>query len=244
MGYKTGICLCTYNRLSYLKQCIKALIKNNWGGANIRMVVDDCSTEEGYDRYLIQLEKHGILVIRKTKNRGIGNSKNCGLQHLMSAGCDHLFLMEDDIIMKKPNTCWMYVDYAKGHNIQHMNFALHGIMNTDRGTLNKDGVYVYPNCVGAFSYYTKECIDKVGYFDEKFTNAWEHVEHTYRITKAGMTTPFWEFADHLLNNQLLREIPGSINNSIIRPRKDWLSNIEKGKAYWIKKHGKWLPKRE
>ena len=238
-----GLCLCTYNRLSYLKQCIKALNKNKWGGVTTKVVIDDCSTEKGYPEYLHKLRKHGIIVCEKHINKGIGDSKNFGLQSLLSDDCDHLFLMEDDILMKHPNTCQMYIDYAKGKGIHHMNFALHGDMNKDEGFMYKD-IYCYPNCVGAFSYYTRECIDKVGYFDENFTNAWEHVEHTYRISEAGMTTPFWKFADHLLNSMLLKEIPNSINHSIIRPRTDWQENIEEGMKYWIKKHGKFLPKRE
>lgn len=44
-------------------------------------------------------------------------------------------------------------------------------------------------------YINKECIEKVGFFDENFVNIHEHVDYTYRIIKAGLHPPFWYFAD-------------------------------------------------
>jgi len=239
---KIGLAIMTYNRIDYLKQCLASLKENNYGGADYVVVVDDCSTD-GTVEFLETLPDN-IHIITKDENRGIAHSKNNGLEALMMAECEHLFLMEDDILMKYPKTCNSYVTYAKMFNLHHLNFALHGPMNIGKGASTIEGIRVYPDCVGAFSYYTKECIDKIGYLDEKFINAWEHVEHTYRICKAGMTTPFWTFADNILNYKLLKEIPNSIDNSSIRPREDWKENIEKGKEYFIKKHGCWLPPRQ
>jgi hypothetical protein len=45
-------------------------------------------------------------------------------------------------------------------------------------------VSLYPHCVGAFSYYSKKCLDKIGLLDERFFNAKEHLDHTYEIIKA------------------------------------------------------------
>jgi len=239
---KIGLTLLTYNRLSYLRQSIEALNKANWGGANFKLVVDDGSTEEGYEEYLKTLPSLGINVYTKDKNLGIANSKNAGLRTMINNKCEHLFLMEDDIIMKSKNTCLHYINYANDHTIFHMNFGLHGPLNKGKG-YNFENVWVYPDCVGAFSYYTKEVIETVGYMDENFMNAWEHVEQTMRIAEANYTTPFWRFADHPISGKMLEEIPDSIDNSSIRIRDDWASNIEKGKQYFLKKYGRGFPPR-
>jgi len=49
---------------------------------------------------------------------------------------------------------------------------------------------------GGFVYFTKKCLEMAGLFDElHYINAVEHIDHTYRIIRMGMYTPFWRFAD-------------------------------------------------
>lgn len=238
---KVGLAVITYNRLDYLKQCVEALDKNNWGGASFRMIVRDSGDSDEMQEYLKQQEKKGVWVAWHP-NQGVAVTKNVALRTMLNKGCDQLFLIEDDILMQKPNTCVKYMGYAMAHGLHHMNFGKHGPANAPKEHGRYYGrVWTYLHCVGAFSYYTKEVIDKVGFIDENFINAWEHVEHSYRISLTGMTTPMWYFADLPDSEQYLREIPNSIANSSIRPRPDWQKNIEEGKKYWIKKHGKWLP---
>jgi len=240
---KIGLAVITFNRLSYLKQCIKALEDNNWGGARFKCVVDDGRTQEGYDMYLNYLAKKGIKVVTKKENLGVAHTKNTALQFMVENNCEHLFTIEDDILMKYNKTCIAYVDYAKDKKLQHLNFALHGPLNKGKKAYIGSEVCVYPDCVGAFSYYSKACIEAVGYMDENFHNVWEHVEHTYRCSLLKMTTPFWQFADHPLSDRMLDEIPGSIEASSIRPNPKWEENMINGKSYWISKWGSWLPPR-
>ncbi|NLE01643.1 MAG: hypothetical protein GX640_17400 [Fibrobacter sp.] len=147
--------------------------------------------------------------------------------------------------MVDPKTCQKYIAYANSCKIEHLNFAHHGPANKGRGKIiqfNGRDIQIYPHCIGAFSYYSRKCIETIGFLDENFLNAWEHVEHTKRVIDAGMHPPFWYFADVPESWNLLEEIPGSLEYSSIRVCKDWKGNIKKGKKYWKKKHGEWLPK--
>lgn len=238
-----GLAIATYNRLDYLKQCVESLERNNWGGANLKIIVDDCSTQEGYNEFLLSLEPK-ITILRNSKNSGFATSNNKAMEHMFKYGYEHLFIMNDDIIMKSQDTCLRYIDYAKTTDIKHLSFGLHGPLNKNKGYYNLQGIWVYPDCVGAFSYYHRDIINNIGYMDTEFKNAWEHVWYTLQISEAGYTTPFWQFADVPNSYELLEEIPGSINNSIIRPRKDWQKNIQDGMRHATKKYGRWLPPRE
>jgi hypothetical protein len=91
--------------------------------------------------------------------------------------------------------------------------------------------------VGAFCYYTREVLKKCGLIDENFHNAFEHVEHSYRIAKDGYTTPYWNWADIANSMDYLDEIECSEKSSSIRPRNDWKENIIKGATLFQKKHG-------
>jgi len=238
---KIGLIVTTYNRLDYFKQCIQSLEENNYGGADFIVIVDD-NSDDGTKEYLDTIDTADI-TISKEENKGVANSKNIGMQECLDAGCDYIFTMEDDILMTHPDTCKEYIKFGEKHKLQHMNFAHHGEMNKVQPTMVDYEVPCYPNCVGAFSMYSREVLEVIGLMDEEFKNAWEHVEHTYRICLAGYTTPFWFFADHPVSEIMLKEIEGSIDNSAIRPREDWQANIISGKAYFIKKHGTWLPPR-
>jgi hypothetical protein len=49
-------------------------------------------------------------------------------------------------------------------------------------------------------------LEQVGLIDERFYNAFDHVEHTYRIIKAGFHPNFWWFADVANSHDLLSDI--------------------------------------
>jgi hypothetical protein len=89
-----------------------------------------------------------------------------------------------------------------------------------------------------FSFYTKEVLEKVCLIDEDYYNAWEHVDHTYCIIKAGYHPPFWWFADLANSHKLLAEAPGAIDNSSIANKSNqWHKNVYGGREIYLKKHG-------
>ena len=96
---------------------------------------------------------------------------------------------------------------------------------------------VNTHSVGAFCYYSKEVLEKVGLIDEDYTNAFEHVDHDYRIAKAGYSTPYWNWPDLANSTDYLDEIECSESSSAIRPRNDWMENIQKGAKLFKEKHG-------
>jgi len=63
------------------------------------------------------------------KNQGVAKSKNLALKDLMDSGCDHIFLMEDDIYIKNPKVFESYINASKASGIQHFNYSQHGMMN-------------------------------------------------------------------------------------------------------------------
>ena len=89
-----------------------------------------------------------------------------------------------------------------------------------------------------FSYFHRKVLEKVGLHDDQFYNAWEHVDLTYRIIKAGYHPPFWWFADIANSQELLTEAPGAIDQSSIANKKDeWHKNVYGGREKYLIKHG-------
>lgn len=96
----------------------------------------------------------------------------------------------------------IYIDTAEEFNIEHMNFCC--TYGRQSRTLAKPlvclkhgdfAVDLYKRLSGLFEYFTANALKKAGLMDERYVNALEHCEHTYRLAEAGLTTPFYAFAD-------------------------------------------------
>ena len=191
--------------------------------------------------------EHAHLIQHET-NKSVGMAKNSALKYLMDKGCEHIFLIEDDILIKDESVFEEYVRHSLITGIKHLNFALHGPRNMKSGTSEPNpittitynettSISFYPNCVGAFSYYQRSVIETCGYFDAFFKNAWEHVDHTLQIIKKGYHPSFWFFADIANSGKFLDEIPNSFENSTISRSDDWTVNMNKGVDYFKRKNG-------
>lgn len=247
---KVGIGITTYNAEHRIKQ--SAFTVPKW--MKNFVIVNDGTP---YDSSSYPEQAH---VIQHETNKSVGAAKNTAIKYLLEQGCEHIFLMEDDILIKDERVFEQYIKYSVLTGIKHLNFALHGPANkkgsTGFKTLDErkdiDGepnprmvipypegikIFLYPNCVGAFSYYHKSVLDKVGLFDPVFKNAWEHIEHTYQTIKNGFHPPFWHFADIENSWEYLTDIPNSIQESTIARTPEWDENYKIGTEHYMKKHG-------
>jgi GT2 family glycosyltransferase len=189
-----------------------------------------------------------LVYYQNPINLGVAKSKNLALKHLLDLGCDHIFLMEDDIYIKDNSVFQRYIEASKISGIQHFNFSQHGLMNKthhgrslpnpltfiDYGSIK---IPLYLHCVGAFSYYSRKCLETVGLMDENYYNACEHVDHTYEIIKAGMHPPFWNFADIENSWQYLGDEPWSLEQSTISSKSNHREIVAAADKVFMAKHG-------
>ncbi|HEY9704669.1 MAG TPA: glycosyltransferase [Allocoleopsis sp.] len=237
---KIGVGITTYQRFDRFKECFENLMRNSQDVTEI-LIVDDCSIKdrERYDNYFDSIRFDNIKIIVNNTNLGVGACKNIIMKYFYNKNFDYFFTLEDDINIKHPKCFMNYIECSLRTGYDYINFALHGTHNPVCSYAIKDGFTfkIYPNIVGAFTLYTPKLIDKIGYHDERFFNAMEHVEYTYRASIAGLTTPFWKFIDIKNNSDMLEEQVNSIIDSSIRPRTDWQKNINKGLKLFKQIHG-------
>jgi GT2 family glycosyltransferase len=231
-----GIGVITYNRPHLLKKLLESINYRN--DINLVIVNDGDKFEcDGWNYYFINNET----------NFGVARSKNIALRHLLCKGCDHIFLIEDDIFVKNTLVFERYIEASKVTGIQHFNFSQHGRMNkswpdsspSPRAIINYGEITIpfYPHCVGAFSYYSRKCLETVGLIDERYYNACEHVDHTYEIIKAGMHPPFWYFADIENSWDFLGDEEWSIEKSTISSNPNHRQMMIDADKIFAEKHG-------
>jgi GT2 family glycosyltransferase len=241
MENKIGVGLITCDRIDFFKKSAKSIIKALEKHKDFEFVViNDGKTK---------LEIPKINCINTTGKIGVGKAKNIAFKELLAKGCDHIFIVEDDIVIKNSNVFEAYINARNITGIQHFMFGYHGPANKNnisggppapRYIVNYDDgliIAINQHSVGAFCYYTKEVLNEIGLIDETFENAFDHVDHDYRIAKAGYCTPYWNWPDLANSMDYLEEIECSERNSTIRTRENWKENIEKGAQHFKKKHG-------
>ena len=248
---KIGVGIITCNRNEYLKNLLNTLPIDV---INSLVVVNDGKAEN-------QIDIPGFWLQNDT-NLGVGKSKNKAIKYLYNEDCDYIFIIEDDMLIKKPDVFNKYIEAYRVTGIHHFNYGPGSPFNRkqkiqfdlhNRHLLDQHSepnprliveypknvkIALYEHTVAMFSFFTRDVLEKVGYIDEQFYNAWEHVDHTYRIALAGYHPPFWWFADIANSEEYLTEAPGAIDNSSIANKTEqWQKNVYGGRELYKKKHG-------
>lgn len=185
-------------------------------------------------------------------NLGVAKSKNKALKHLLDLGCEHIFLIEDDMLIKDDQIFEAYIKASKATGIQHMMFGYHGPANKNgisKGEPHPRLVVKYSDdvsialnqhCVGAFCYYTRKSLEDVGLIDENFKNAFDHVSHSYELALKGYSTPYWWWADLANSCDYIEEQACSEESSTIKTKEkmeEWRTNMYKSYDYFKSKFG-------
>lgn len=252
--YKIGVGIITCNRNEMLYNLIMSLDTSK---IDHSIVVNDGESQhhssfivhhDGEDIELFDLIDRMSYNYIDTDMEGVGKAKNRALKELLDAGCDYIFIIEDDMVILNNDIFEEYIKISKATGIEHLMFGYHGPANKrnisngtpspkykiDYGDVSIDIIH---HCVGAFCMYTARSLKEVGIFDEEYMNAFEHVDHSYKLAKSGYSTPYWNWADISNSTNYIREQACSEVNSTITPRIDWKSNIQRAWNTFTKKHG-------
>ncbi len=181
--HRIGLGIITCNREDLFRKCAASL-----PSVGSLVIVND-GTPYAYSSYPGGVNK----IIQHFWNKGVGRSKNEAMRYLLKQGCDHIFLCEDDVSIMDPSIFERYIKASEISGIQHFDFGYHGPKNkTSNGAPAPRFVRQYPGGVevvfnlhltGAFSYYSRWILEKAGFMDPFFVNAYDHVDHTYQIIK-------------------------------------------------------------
>jgi hypothetical protein len=236
---KIGIGLITCDRNDFFKKSYASVLKNNIG---LEIVVVD----DGVDTNVQDQIKENTHFIKTKGKTGVGAAKNNALKYLIETGCEHIFLMEDDIEILDQKVFNLYIEASNKTGIKHFNFGLHGNHNrnyigqpTPRKIVDYNDnckIVLYPNILGAFSYYHIDTLNAVGLMDEQFYNALEHVDHSYQIIKAGYHPYFRWFADVDGAQDCLKDIVPDHLNSKIRSEEDFMKLFMENHEKFVKKN--------
>lgn len=125
---------------------------------------------------------------------GIAKAKNLCLKELDN--CEHIFLFDDDTYPKMKD--WQRIYTESGH--KHMSYTF------GRKVLSVEGCIIsYEKPSGCMLYIHRDCLDKVGGFDEQYKGyAGEHQDFSNRVYNSGLTK--YRYMDLVFSNQFIHSM--------------------------------------
>ncbi|WP_454520438.1 glycosyltransferase family 2 protein [Citrobacter koseri] len=195
---RIGIAISTHNRADVLSRALTQHMKFLPAGALV-VVVDDGSKPAA-------VVPAGVQLVRQEASLGIVASKNASLTALMDAGCEHLFLWDDDAWPIADGWHLPYIESPEPHlAYQFLDLAGPRKLN-DLAVLYSDDKHIaYTGQRGVMLYYHRSAIEHVGGFDWIYGRGmYEHSDLALRIHNAGLTT--WAYADVTGSDKLIHSL--------------------------------------
>lgn len=209
---RIGIAITTHQRADVLKRALEQHMMHLPAGALV-VVVDDGSKPAA-------VVPDGVLLIRHETSLGIVASKNASLSALIDAGCEHLFLWDDDAYPIADNWHLPYIESPEPHLAYQFKDLAGPKKLNDMAELYRDDQHVaYTGQRGVMLYYHRSAIEKVGGFDRVYGRGmYEHPDLALRIYNAGLST--WAFADVVGSEKLIHSMDEHEEGTRSIPRPD------------------------
>ena len=231
-----GIAIITYNRPTRIDRIIKGVLRHAPTDAHVVVVNDG----EPYEERMPST----VTRINLATQHGVAFTKNIAINKLIELGCEHIFIVEDDIEIQSPNVWQAYISAAKITGIHHLNYEC-----TDGNEQSLRYIHDYPdtqtriafyrNPQSAFSYFNANLFKAVDRFDEGFMNAFEHIDLEYCLDEQGLAPPFWYFPDIINSSDMLLDVRVSKEgDSTITDKPGYQENWDKSAKHFISKHCK------
>jgi len=174
---RVGIGITANDRPQMLAECLQSIYKHT-DMSNVTLYVADDTNDK----------------------KGVAFKKNECLRDLK--GCDFVFLFDDDCFPIKDNWVKFFIESKQNH-LLFLNRGFHNKKAIEINLFDKNElrytVEHYQDCGGVFMFMTKDVIERVGAFNEKFERyGFEHAEYSNRILGETNNYPMLKNTDQYL----------------------------------------------
>lgn len=233
MNNKIGVGIVTYNSENYFKSLYNSLPV---GG------IDELVVVNGGDIYT---EKYTCSKwIQHEVNKYPATCRNECIEHLLANDCEHIFIIEDDMIITDESIFRKYIETSTISGIKYFSFV-----STSWGTGTPHNrtprllvdygqdvrVSLYRNMCNEFTYHHRSAFEKTGLYDSSFRDPFD-IDMAYRESQQDYSAPFWWFADidksdnYIMNNpeavsRLQSDRPDGSREQ--RIKQEWLNFVQK-----------------
>ncbi len=159
--------------------------------------------------------------IQHNTNKGAAQSRIDGIKYLQSKNIEHIFIIEDDMLIKNSYIFNEYTIASLDTGLKYFCFCSNAQGNGIPGNRTPGEIVEYKNTKIAFyremnnefTYHHSSVFNEIGYYDSRFVHLWD-VEFVYRLlTNEKFGCGFRYFPDVYNSDKFICNHPESINNS-------------------------------
>lgn len=233
---KIGVGIVTYNSENYFKALWNSLLQTG-------VSFDELVVVNGGDSYK---DKYECNWIQHNVNYYPAVCRNDAVNFLLNRNCDHIFLIEDDMIIKNKDIFNKYINASKKSGLKYFSYVS---TSWDSGTPEKrtprltveydkdTSVSFYRNMCNEFTYHHKSVFNKIGLYDTQFRDPFD-IDMALRESKENHAAPFWWFADVTSSDDLICNNPEAVSRlQSNRPDGSREERIQKQWELFYNKHG-------
>lgn len=228
---KKTLVIVTFNREELFKKVIESVDPSEF--EQIIIVKDGGGAP--YSPEVESVLHKNFVYIHQPENVGVGRCKQAGIDFALSEypDSDHIFVIEDDVLIKD-NAVWEhYIDFSKKSGVWHTNwndYRYHGTrfevdFEGTKGIVTKD-------VEGAFSYFHKNMF-KFCEFPSDMKNAFEHISVELQLIEKDLLPPFWYFVCPKGSGELLEHIGAE---STITGKPSYTENYQNAHKAFVARH--------
>jgi glycosyltransferase involved in cell wall biosynthesis len=231
---KIGVGIVTYNSENYYKDLFNSIDQTK---------IDHLVTVNGGDEYS---KKYGNHWVQHTVNKYPAVCRNDAINALLKADCDHIFIIEDDMIINDSDIFQKYIDTSKASGLKYFSFVSTSWESGEPFNRaprliveysNNISVSLYKNMCNEFTYHHRSCYDKVGFYDSQFRDPFD-IDMAYRESQQDYAAPFWWFADITNSDFYIKNNPIAVSRlQGDRPDGNREQRIQEQWKLFIQKHG-------
>lgn len=230
---KIGVGIVTYNSEDYYKALYETLPIDK---------IDVLVTINGGDKYKNEYKGNWI---QHSENVYPSVCRNDCINFLLQRNCEHIFIIEDDMILKSPDIFDKYIQASKESGLKYFSFVSTSWESGEPGKRtprltveykNNVSISFYKNMCNEFTYHHKTCYEKTGLYDTNFRDPFD-IDLAYRESRQDYAAPFWWFADITNSDNLIMNNPNAVSR-LQGNRSDGSreQRIQKEWKYFISKH--------
>jgi glycosyltransferase involved in cell wall biosynthesis len=176
---KVSVIVITYNEGAYIQECLRSILNQSFKDFEL-IIVDDCSSDKTA-QVIAEIRDERIRYIKQDRNYGVSESRNAGVRQ---AKGECIFFTDADCA---PTKYWIEEGLKVLRERKCVGVEGRTFYATAKTTISDRIVEKMMACWHGTGniVYTKEILNKVGGFDNKFKFAFEDQDIAYRIEKYG-----------------------------------------------------------
>ena len=235
---KIGVGIVTYNSENYYTELYNSIDQTK---------INHLVTVNGGEEYTKQYGSHWI---QHTVNKYPAVCRNDAIVALLKEDCDHIFIIEDDMIIQDSSIFEKYIEASKKSGLKYFSFVSTSwesgepYKRTPRLTVQYSkevSVSFYKNMCNEFTYHHRSCYDKVGLYDSQFRDPFD-IDMAYRESQEDYAAPFWWFADITNSDFYIKNNPIAVSRlQGERPDGNREQRIQEQWNLFRKKHNLFVP---